>query len=170
MNSPVNPPLLADPALAANPLLAPWHTPYGLPPFQAIRAEHFGPAFEVACQRQRAEVDAIASAAAPADFDNTIAAFDRCGRDLQRVEGVFYNLASSETSPALQAVERDLAPLLAAHTNAIFMHRGLFARIDAVHARRDPLALAPEALRLVERVHLDFVRAGAQLEAPAQGR
>ena len=155
---------------APNPLLDPWNTPYGLPPFDAIRAEHFGPAFEQACASHRAEIDRIGADPRPADFDNTVAAFDRSGRDLQRIEGVFYNLASSETSPALQAVERELAPLLAAHTNAIFMHRELFARLDAVHAQRAELAPTPEALRLIERVHLDFGRAGALLAPPAQAR
>ncbi|MEO6407197.1 MAG: M3 family metallopeptidase, partial [Burkholderiaceae bacterium] len=153
-----------------NPLLEPWTTSYGLPPFEAILPEHFGPAFEVACARHRAEIDAIGSDTRPADFDNTVAAFDRSGRDLQRVESVFWNLTSSETSPALQAVERDLAPVLAAHSNAVFMHRALFARVDAVHARRAELAPTPEALRLVERVHLEFVRAGAKLAPDAQVR
>ncbi len=153
-----------------NPLLEPWSTRYGLPPFEAIRAEHYAPAFEQACTRQRAEIDAIGADARPADFDNTVAAFDRSGRDLQRVENVFYNLTASETSPALQAVERDMAPLLAAHANAVFMHRSMFARIAAVHDRRAELAPTPEAQRLVERVHLEFVRAGARLAPDAQRR
>ena len=155
---------------STNPLLQPWHTPYGLPPFESIRAEHFAPAFETACRRHLDELDAIAVDPRTADFDNTCAAFDRSGRDLQRIENVFWNLTSSETSPALQAVERELAPVLAAHANAVFMHRALFARIDAVHARRAELAPAPEAVRLVERVHLEFVRAGARLAPDAQTR
>ena len=153
-----------------NPLLGPWNTADGLPPFETIRVEHFAPAFEAACVRHRTEIDAIAADPTPADFDTTVAAFDRSGRDLQRIENVFYNLTASETSPALQAVERDLAPLLAAHANAVFMHRALFARIDAVHERRAELAPTPEALRLVERVHLEFVRAGARLASDAQLR
>lgn len=154
----------------SNPLLAPWETPYGLPPFASVRAEHFAPAFEVALQQQRAEVDAIAANPAPPDFENTVAAFDRCGRLYWRLEGLFYNLTSSETSPALQQVEREMAPKIAAHTNAIYMHRGLFARLDALHAARETLALTPEQRRLLERFHFDFVRAGARLDAAKQKR
>ena len=148
----------------SNPLLQAWTAPYGLPPFDAVRPEHFLPAFEVALQEQLAEVDAIA--AQPPNFETTLTAFDRSGRLRARLEGLFFNLASSETSPALQQVERELAGKLAAHTNAIYLHAGLFERVAALHAQRDALALTPEQQRLLERVHLDFVRAGALL-APA---
>jgi peptidyl-dipeptidase Dcp len=153
-----------------NPLLQPWDTPYGLPPFDRVRPEHFRPAFDRALAEQRTEIDAIAGSSEAPDFDNTVAAFDRSGRLLARLEGLFYNLSASETSPALQAVQLELAPLMAAHASAISMHAGLFARIDAVHARRAALGLSGEPLRLVERIHLDFVRAGAKLGAPAQQR
>jgi peptidyl-dipeptidase Dcp len=151
----------------SNPLLQPWNTPYGLPPFADVRAEHFDAAFEAALAEHRAEIDAIAAQAAPPDFDNTIAALDRSGRLLARVEGLFFNLTASETSPALQAAEMRWAPQLAAHNNALYMHEALFARIDALHSRRATLGLEGEALRLLERLHFDFVRAGARL-APQQ--
>jgi peptidyl-dipeptidase Dcp len=151
----------------SNPLLQPWDTPHGLPPFHSISPEHFAPAFEVALQEHRGEIDAIGHHAQAPSFDNTIAALDRCGRLLARIEALFCNLTSSETSPALQAVERRMAPRLAAHANAIYTHQALFARIDLLHAQRDALALSAEQRRLLERVHLDFVRAGAKL-APEQ--
>ncbi len=154
----------------SNPLLTSWNTPYGLPPFASLQAEHFKPAFDAAFSEHRAELDAIASNLAPADFDNTVAAFDRAGRSLARLDGLFYNLTASETSPALQAVERELAGPVAAHTNAIYMHAGLFKRIDALYERRASIALTPEQLRLLERVHLDFVRAGAKLDQQVQSR
>jgi peptidyl-dipeptidase Dcp len=156
----------------ANPLLQVWDTPYGLPPFEAVRAEHFEPAFEVAMQAHQAEIDTIGNASTPPDFENTIAALDRCGRLLERIESLFYNLTASETSPALQAVQRRMAPVLAGHGSAVFMHRGLFARIEALHAQRDApaLALTPEQQRLIERFHTDFVRAGAKLGAADQQR
>jgi len=154
----------------SNPLLTNWDTPHGLPPFDAIRAEHFKPAFDAAFAEHRAELDAIAANPAPADFDNTLAAFDRAGRLLARLDGLFYNLTASETSPALQAVERELAGPVAAHSSAIYMHATLFKRIDDLHERRQSLALNPEQLRLLERVHLDFVRAGAKLDAKSQAR
>lgn len=154
----------------SNPLLAEWKTPYGLPPFAEIRPEHFKPAFELALKAHLDEIDAIAANPQAPSFENTVAAFDRSGRDYVRLEAAFYNLASSETSPALQAVERELAAPLAAHGNAIYMHEGLFKRIDALHERRDSLGLTPEQRRLLERFHLDFVRAGAKLAPAAQAR
>ena len=99
----------------SNPLLQPWTTPHGLPPFDLIRAEHFEPAFAQAVQAHRAEIDAIGADPQPPTFENTIAAMDRSGPALHRIENLFYNLASSETSPALQAAEMRLAPVLAAH-------------------------------------------------------
>jgi peptidyl-dipeptidase Dcp len=153
-----------------NPLLQDWAGPYGLPPFRRVRPEHFEPAFEVAMREQLAEIDSIANQAEPPGFQNTVEAFDRCGRRFTRIELLFGNLTVSETSPALQAVERAMAPRLAAHHNAIYLHAGLFARIDALHARRDALGLEDEDLRLLERVHLDFVRAGARLPPEAHRR
>jgi peptidyl-dipeptidase Dcp len=154
----------------SNPLLQPWETPYGLPPFEVIRAEHFAPAFEHARREHLAEIDAIARNPAEPTFENTVAALDRSGRLFGRIEGLFYNLTSSETSPALQQVEREMAPQLAAHNNAIYMHAALFERIDTLHGRRDTLALAPEEQRALERFHFDFVRAGARLAGAAQQR
>ena len=153
-----------------NPLLLPWTTPYGLPPFAAIRPEHFVPAFDHALPAHRAEIAAIAGNVATPTFDNTLAAFDRSGRALTRIEKVFHNLAASETSPALQAVEREMAPRLAAHYSAVYLDARLFARIDDLHRRRGELALSAEQVRLVLRVHLDFVRAGARLSATAKAR
>jgi peptidyl-dipeptidase Dcp len=152
-----------------NPLLQPWDTPYGLPPFERIRAEHFVPAFDAALQAHRAEIDAIAQQPQPADFDNTVAALDRSGRLLNRIELLFHNLTASDTSPALQAAERELAPRLAAHYSGLYMHAALFARFDALHARRGQLGLSGEQQRVLERFHIDFVRAGARL-APAEQR
>ena len=154
----------------SNPLLQPWNTPFGLPPFEAVRPEHFEPAFDEALKQHRAEVDAIGADPQPPSFDNTIAALDRSGALLHRVENLFYNLTASETSPALQAAEMRLAPVLAAHSSAISMHAALFARIDALHRERDALALSPEQRRVLERFHLGFVRAGAKLGPAEQAR
>ncbi|MDQ6640736.1 MAG: peptidase M3, partial [Pseudomonadota bacterium] len=150
-----------------NPLLAPWTGPYGLPPFADVRAEHFAPAFAEAMRDHLAEIDAIGVASAAPTFANTVAAFDRAGRVLERVGALFHNLASSETSPALQAVEREMAPLLAAHDSTVYTHAALFARIDSLHDRRERIGLDAEQQRVLERFHLDFVRAGAKL-APAE--
>ena len=156
--------------ISNNPLLQDWSGPYALPPFRDVKPEHFEPAFEVAMREELAEIDGIAGQPAPATFANTIEAFDRSGRLLTRIGRLFGNLTSSETSPALQAVERAMAPRLAAHGNAIYMHAGLFERIDTLHARRDSLGLDDEDLALLERIHFDFVRSGAKLPLESRGR
>ena len=94
MNAPI------DPTLLANPLIAAWNTPYGLPPFADVDAGHFVPAFAQALKAHRDEIDAIAASPDAPSFENTIAAFDRSGRLLTRIDSLFYNLAASETSPA----------------------------------------------------------------------
>jgi peptidyl-dipeptidase Dcp len=153
-----------------NPLLESWGEPFGLPPFERVRAEHFAPAFEQAMAAHNAEIDRIANASAAPTFENTIAALDRSGRLLQRIDQLFFNLTASETSPQLQAVERDFAPKIAAHENAILLNERLFERIEQLYAQRATLSLSSEQTRLLERVHLDAVLAGARLSAEAKNR
>ncbi|MFM8768952.1 MAG: M3 family metallopeptidase, partial [Rubrivivax sp.] len=147
-----------------------WATPHGLPPFSLFQPAHFAPAFKAAMQAHRDELDAIAQQADAPSFDNTVAAFDRAGRLLGRIESVFYNLTASETSPALQAVQREMAGPLAAHANSVYMNAALFARIDTLYEARATLGLTPEQLRLLERIHFDFVSSGARLQGAAQAR
>ena len=118
----------------------------------------------------RRELDAIGASSAPPTFENTVEALDRSGRLLARVSGVFWNLASSETSEALQEVERSWAPRFAAHQSSIYLDEALFRRVAAVHEGRQGAGLGDEERRLVERVYLDFVLAGAQLPASARAR
>lgn len=147
----------------ANPLLEDWQTPYGLPPFERILPEHFTPAFDAAMLQHQSEIEAIATLAEAPSFDNCVAALDACGQLLNRIEMLFYNLSSSETSPALQAIERELSPRLAAHSSAVYQNEALFARLHALYEKRGTLGLTTEQLRLLERLHLDFERAGATL-------
>jgi peptidyl-dipeptidase Dcp len=156
--------------LTDNPLLQDWAAPFGLPPFDQILPGHFEPALRAAMAAHRAELAALTSQAAPPDFGNTVAALDRSGRRLDRIASVFYNLTASATTPELQAVQREMAGPLAAHHSAVYMDADLFARVDALHARRHGLGLDAEQLRLLERTHLAFVRAGARLEPAAQRR
>ncbi len=158
------------PGSPPNPLLSPWTAPYGLAPFAQIRPEHFEPALTQAMQEHRAALDAIAANPQAPDVDNTLAAFDRSAGRLRRVAMVFHNLCSSEASPELQEVQRHMAPVLAAHYSAVYLHAGLFRRIAALHERRAGLGLDTEQMRLLERVHLDFVLSGALLPAAAQAR
>ena len=160
----------ANVEISANPLLQPWDTPHGLPPFERLQAAHFVAAFEAAMRTHRAELQAVADQAAPPSFDNTVAAIDRSGRLLARIEHAFYALTASATSPAIQAVQRQMAGPLAAHASAIYMDQALFQRLDAVHDRRHELDLEPEQRRLLERLHLDFLRAGARLSPEARAR
>jgi len=153
-----------------NPFFEDWTAPYGAPPLDRIRPEHFAPANDRALAEHSAEIAAIAGDPAPPSFDNVVLALEKSGRLLTRVEGVFYNLTSAATNEALQAIELEMAPRLSAHWSAISMHPVLFARLDAVHARRASLGLDAESLRVLERYHLDFVRAGAQLKGEARDR
>jgi peptidyl-dipeptidase Dcp len=152
-----------DAQRAPNPLLQAWESNFGLPPFDQVLPSHFTSAFALALPEHLAEIEAIANCCEAPSFDNTLAEFDRSGRLLERITLLFHNLTSSETSDALRAVQLEMAPRLAAHENAIFMHAGLFARVDALYQQRTSLELDADQLRLLERVHLDFVRAGALL-------
>ncbi len=154
-------------ALLANPLLQPWTAPFGLPPFASITAAHFAPALVQAMAEHRRELDAIASQTDAPSFDNTLARLDRSGRALARVGLVFHNLCASETSPPLQQVQREMAEPMAAHNNAMYMHTGLFARIDDLHREQSSLRLTAEQARLLNQIHSDFVRAGARLQGAA---
>jgi peptidyl-dipeptidase Dcp len=149
----------------SNPFFETWTTPFGAPPFDAISTADFKPAYVEALAGHQSEVSAIATQVDAPSFDNTIGALELSGQALRRVDAVFSQLASANTNDELQAVERDMAPLVARHWNAIFLNPALFARIDALFQQRATLGLTPEALRVLERYHLDFVRAGAKLSA-----
>ena len=159
-----------DPIDTANPLLQPWPDDLGLPPYAAIEAAHFEPAFEAALAEHRAEIERIATQAEPPTFENTAAALDRSGRRLSRIEPVFRGLCASHTSAELQAVERRLSPKLAAHWASFARDPRLFARLDALVRQGYPLPLDAEQRRLLERLHLDARLAGAQLDPAAQAR
>ncbi|WP_029007634.1 M3 family metallopeptidase [Azospirillum halopraeferens] len=156
--------------MTENPFFETWTTPHGLPPFDRIRPEHFPPAFERGMAEHTAEVEAIARSAEVPTFANTVEAMERSGRLLNRVSRVFYNLNSSHTNDALEAVARDMAPRLAQHYMRIALDADLFARIDALYERRAALGLDPDRMRLLEREHLGFVRSGARLSSDAKAR
>ena len=136
--------------------------PYELPPFEQIRDEHYLPAFYHGCELQLAEVRNII-AEPNVTFENTIVAMELSGQVLMRMLLVFFNKSSSDTSPELDAIEAEIAPKLAAHTDAIRLNPALWARIKELHERRDVLALDPESDYLLDRYYRDFIHAGAHL-------
>lgn len=136
--------------------------PYELPPFDAIRDEHYLPAFYEACAQQLAELSAILESGAPT-FENTIVALEKSGRMLFRVLAVFYNKSSADTNATIDAIEEEIAPKLSAHTDAINLNAELFERISHIHDVRNDLGLDTESVWLIERYYRDFVHAGAKL-------
>ncbi len=148
-----------------NPLLAPWTSRLRMPPFKALKPEHFRPAFDAALKEHEREIDKIAGARTKPTFTNTIVALENAGRSLNRVARIFFNLTSADTNPELQAIEREMSPRLARHTSAIMLNSDLFKRIADLYERRAKLTLDDEQQRLLERYHTNFVRSGAQLGA-----
>ncbi|MFP1643989.1 M3 family metallopeptidase [Pontitalea aquivivens] len=153
-----------------NPLLQDWAGPFGLPPFAALSDDHFGPAFDAGLAQARAAIAAIAENPAPPSFANTIAALELAEATLDRVAGVFYNLAGADSTPAREALMRELAPKMAAFSSEVTMNRALFARIEALWTSRDTLALPPEEARVLDLYRQMFLRAGAALQGAAAER
>ena len=154
---------MAGKDVAPNPFFTASTLPYGVPPFDQISDDHYLPAFERGMEEELAEIEVIASNPEPPTFENTIVAMERTGPILQRVSRVFFNLNSAHTNPQMQEVQKTVSPQLAAHQDAIFLNGELFARVEALYAKRDELGLDPESKFLLERYHTDFVRAGARL-------
>ena len=135
---------------------------FELPPFERIRDEHYLPAFYAGCAAHLGEIDTIVKQN-DVTFENTIVAMERAGQLLMRVLIVFYNKSSSDTSPALDKIEEEIAPKLSAHMDSIRLNPALFARIKSLHERKDSLNLDAESAWLLERYHMDFIHAGAHL-------
>ncbi|MCZ8108518.1 MAG: M3 family metallopeptidase [Burkholderiales bacterium] len=153
-----------------NPLLAEWKSPFGLPPFDRIKPEHFRPAFDIAFAGHRAEIAAIAGNPEPPTFANTIDALELAGERLSRVGGVFWNLAGSHTNAELQAIEREISPVAAKHYSDIGMNGALFARIDTLLAAAPTLSLDAEQRRVLDLTHRRFIRSGARLGTDEKAR
>jgi peptidyl-dipeptidase Dcp len=146
-----------------NPLLTKWSTPFGIAPFDLIKAEHFRPAIEAAIEVARGEIDSIAANNAEPDFHNTIEALEDAGEILNRITPVLFNLNSADTTPELQAAAQEVSPLLTSFANDISLNPALFKKVKAVFDRKDSLGLNPEQLILSDRKYKGFVRGGAAL-------
>ncbi|MBI1186198.1 MAG: M3 family peptidase [Alphaproteobacteria bacterium] len=156
-------------AAEAHPLLAAWTGPYGgVPPWDQAQPSAFPAAFERGIALRAAEIDAIANNPAAPTFANTIEALQNAGRHLGRAELMFAVVTSNVSTPEAQAVDREWSPRLSAADDTITFNRALFARIDTLHQNRASLGLTAEQLRLLERTHAQFVRAGAALTPEQQ--
>ena len=150
--------------------LTEFQTPYGVPPFDQIKLEHYEPAFMKGIDEQNANIQAITSNAEAPTFDNVIVAFDNSSPILDRVGGVFYNLTEAETTDELTALSMKLAPVMSEHNDNILLNEALFAKIKAVYQQKDSLQLTTEQRRLLEKTYKSFVRSGANLPADKQAR
>ncbi|MBD8889978.1 M3 family metallopeptidase [Roseibium litorale] len=156
--------------MSHNPLLADWSTPFEVPPFAEIAPAHFKEAFDTGMTEARAEIDAIADSLEAPTFQNTIVALETAGERLSRAARTFYNLTGAHTNPELQALEREMAPKFAKHGSETVLNEALFKRIDALWEARETLGLDAEALKVLERYHKMFQRAGAGLDADGKTR
>lgn len=163
----------AQPAAAGvdpNPFFQEWTTPFGVPPFDQIETHHFVPAFTRAVAEQRREVEGIATDSEPPTFANTIEALDATGTLLSKVSGVFHNLLSADTTPELQAANREIAPMLTALRDDVGLNPQLWTRIKQVWEQREALGLAPVQRKLLDDTYRGFVRGGAALGPEQQAR
>ncbi|GAB4331353.1 MAG: M3 family metallopeptidase [Bacteroidales bacterium] len=156
--------------MESNPFFSEWDTPFGVPDFDAIRPEHFRPAFEKGMEEHMMEIELIAQKDEEPNFDNTIRALEESGELLRRVSDVFFNLTSANTNDSLKAIAKDIAPKLAAHGDNISMNEQLFKKVKAVYDQREKLHLNPEDSMLLEETYKGFVRGGAALEGKDRER
>ncbi len=148
-----------------NPLLEAWNTPFGVPPFSEIATSHYVPAFDEGMKLHREEIQEIADNQDPATFENTIEALDGSGSTLTRVSNLFFAMNSSMTNDGMQAVARELAPVLSKHRDEILLNDRLFQRVKAVYDARDGLSLTDEQRMLLTKTYRRFARGGALLDA-----
>ena len=162
---------LAATSAEPNPLLESWSGSYGgVPPFNKVKVEDFKPALESGMAGDLAEVDKIASDPSAPTFENTIAAMERTGRELNRVRTIYGIWSSNMSSPEFQAVEGEMDPKLAAFSDKITQNTALFKRIEAIYNSPEKSKLTPEQQRLVWVYYTNFVHQGAKLDSPAKAR
>ena len=151
-----------------NPFLAEYTTPFEVPPFDQITLEDYKPAFLQGMEEQKKEIEAIVNQSEEPNFENTILALDQSGRLLSKVSSVFFGQNSANTSDEMQALSRELSPLLSKHGDDISLNPALFARVKKVYENQDKLNLNKEQKKLLEETYKDFVRGGANLPADKQ--
>lgn len=147
----------------ANPLLAEFDTPYGVPPFHLIKNEHYKPAMEAAMAKNKEEVDAIANATTTPDFENTIVALDNSGHMLNRISSIFFNMTGAHTNDTLEQISQEMAPALAKHSDYIALNKKLFDRVKSVYDNKVSFKLNEEQNQLLDKTYKSFIRNGALL-------
>ena len=153
-----------------NPFFQTWNTPYGIPPFNEIKYEHYLPAFEEGMKQQKAEIDAICNNEEEPTFTNTCEALEYSGQLLYNVSSVFYNLEGACNSPEMEEIAEKVAPLLSAHSDDISLNKALFERIKTLYDKKEELNLDPVEIRLLEEQYKGFVRGGALIPEEQQPR
>lgn len=147
----------------SNPFLQDFDTPYGVPPFQLIRNEHYLPAFKEGIRQQQAEIEAITLNSEAPTFANTVEALEKSGQLLNKVSAVFFNLKEANTNDSMQAVAEEITPLLSAHSDGINLNEKLFQRIKTVYNNKTKENLSTEQLQVLDKYYKEFVRGGANL-------
>ena len=153
-----------------NPFFTEWTTPFGVPPFKEIKNEYYIPAFEKAMQEHNREIEAIIANLSLPDFENTLAAFDRSGKLLEKVSSVFFALNAANTSAEMQEIAKKLSPMLSKHSDDINLNPKLFERIKAIYDKRAKARYQPDQLRLVEETYKNFIRGGAGLDSTGKAK
>ena len=151
-----------------NPFFEEWNTPYGTAPFSKIKTEHYLPAFKEGIKQQKAEVQAIIDCKDAPTFENTVAAFDRSGKLLSKVVGVFFNLSESDSTPEMQAIEEEVTPMLTEADNEIYMNEALFQRVKAVYDNME--GLTREQQMVTKKLYQGFERNGVGLDEAGKKR
>jgi peptidyl-dipeptidase Dcp len=153
-----------------NPLLAEWDTPFGVPPFDKIKSEHYQPAIETVLAAHKEEIARIAGNSEPATFENTVEALELSSNDLNKVYYVFSAVVAANTDSTLKATDKAMAPKLAAHFDDIYLNADLYKRVNEVFEQRESLGLSPEEMMLLTETHKDFIRSGVGLDEQSQLR
>lgn len=159
-------------ATTDNPFLTEFNTPYGTPPFDKIKVEHYEPAFLAGIEQQNKEIKAIVENTAEPTFENTIVALDNSGEILARVSGVFFALTEADTNDELAALEAKIAPMLSEHNDNIYLNQDLYKRVAALHdqEKAGELELTTEQHYLLDKYYKGFVRSGAALDMEKQNK
>ncbi len=154
----------------SNPFLSNWDTPYGIPDFGAVKESHYLPAVKAGIEQQQAEIDAIIANEQAPTFENVVAAYERSGAILDRVNGVLCNLAETDATESLQKIVEQVLPMLSEHSDNIFMNPAFFAKVDALFKDIDNLGLNTEQKMTLKKLHNAFVKNGIALGEAEQAR